>query len=109
MMPRLIIIMLPTKIRIIITVVIPSSALPLILSISAQILNTKKTTNIITPNTVTICIGAVEYAEILETAYFKSPVVDHFDSPSSLSFTSNSTVVLLNPTQKEIALKKDWL
>ena len=47
--------------------------------------------------------------EVVEMAYFKRPMADHFDSPSNLSLTSNSTVVLLKPTQNEIALKKPFL
>ena len=97
------------NIRIMITVVIPSSARPQILSISAQTLNIAVIKSITNPSTVTICIGAVEYAEIFEIAYFKRPTVDHFESPSSLSLTSNSTVALLKPTQNEIALKNPFL
>ena len=81
-MPRLIIIILPIKIVMIITVVIPSMALPIILSISAQTPKTQVTISITMPRMVTICIGAVENDEIFEIAYFKRPLVDHFDCPS---------------------------
>ena len=68
--------MLPMNIKIMITVVIPSSARPQILSISAQMLKITVIASIITPSTVTICIGAVEYAEILEILQKKRKSAD---------------------------------
>ena len=73
--------MLPMKMVMMITVVMPSSALPTILSISAQMPNTTDIKSITKPRTVTVCIGAVEYDEMLEIAYLISPRVDHLDWP----------------------------
>ena len=47
-----------------------------------------------TPATVTHCIGTVENDTIFFTAYLISDIVDHFDSPSVRSRTSNSTCVV---------------
>ena len=62
-----------------------------------------------TPAIVTTCIGAAEKATIFVMAYFISDQVDHFDSPSSLSLTSNSTVVVLYPIHADNALKNAFL
>ena len=82
------------KIVIIITVVIPSSARPAILSIRAHTPKITDIISIINPSKVTICIGAVVYDEIFEIAYFIRPLVDHLDSPKNLFATSYSTVAL---------------
>ena len=89
-----------------ITVVKPATACPIqnftivcIPKITAKI----KT---ITPRIVTICIGAAENATIFVIAYFTNDHVDHFDSPSSRSLTSNSTLVVLYPIHDDNALKK---
>ena len=65
----------------------------------------------ITPSTVTTCIGAVENEEILLSAYLTRDKVDHLDSPASLSCTSNSTEVVLKPIEvtEENAYERTYL
>ena len=57
----------------------------------------------IKPQIVTICIGAEEKEVILSIAYLMSDLVDHFDSPASLSATLNGICVVLNPTHEDKA------
>src|SRR5699024_1178353 len=68
--------------------------------------STREIRSMIRPRRETICIGAAEKEEILETAYLISDQVDHFVSPTSRSRTSNSTEVVLNPIQEDRARKK---
>ena len=42
-------------------------------------------------------------------AYFTSAQGDHLETPASLSCTSNSTLVVLYPTQEEVARKNIFL
>ena len=97
--------MLPTNSNNKITVVNPATACPenYILSdcIPSSTANTKNTT----PKNVTICIGAALNDVILFTAYRTNDLNDHLDSPASRSCTSNSTYVVLNPTQDDNARK----
>ena len=51
-------------------------------------------------------IGAVEKDVIFVIAYFIRDKVDHLESPASLSWTWNSTEVVLKPTHEDKALKK---
>lgn len=62
----------------------------------------------IKPQIVTICIGAEEKEVILSIAYLTSDLVDHFDSPASLSATLNGICVVLNHTHEDKALKKEF-
>ena len=57
------------------------------------------------PKMVTTCIGAAENEVTLEIAYFTSDQVDHLEAPTVRSCTSNSTCVVLNPTQEDSARK----
>ena len=57
---------------------------------------------------MTICIGAALNDVILFTAYRTNDLNDHLDSPASRSCTSNSTYVVLNPTQDDNARKNTF-
>ena len=52
---------------------------------------------------VTNCSGKVVNATIFVNAYFTKDHGDHLETPASLSCTSNSTLVVLYPTQEEVA------
>ena len=95
----------PVKHSSIITVVKPLCAFPSKKVIIASRLAPRPTINTITPSIVTICIGADVKDVILVRAYLKRALVLHLDVPTSLSLTSYSTSVDLNPIQDESALK----
>ena len=81
MIPKLIITMLLENNWIKMTEVNPSKAFPHIFCASEIPPRITETSSMITPKTVTICIGAVENEEMLLSAYLTSERVDHLDSP----------------------------
>ena len=88
-----------------ITVVNPSNDFPLKYLTNEKIPKIIENANKNIPQPVTICIGATVNDVILLIAYLKRDLNDHLDTPASLSCTSNSTYVVLNPTHDDNALK----
>ena len=86
-----------------ITVVNPSNDFPLKYLTNEKIPKIIENANKNIPQPVTICIGATVNDVILLIAYLKRDLNDHLDTPASLSCTSNSTYVVLNPTHDDNA------
>ena len=106
MIPKLIIRTLPIMSCNKITVVNPSSAVPVKYRYRDWMPSMTEAKNITKPNRETNCMGAPEKEVMFWTAYLVRLHTDHLETPISRSCTSNGRIVVLNPTQEDRARKK---
>ena len=92
MIPRLIMMKLPTTRRVMMVVAKPDTARPWNHAINASAPTTKPRPRVSTPRTVTICSGALVKDTMAVVARPTSLHSDHLPSPSARAPTSNGTL-----------------